>query len=129
MEILDASTPAGTSSSSNKTLWGNPALFLKTIFSPGATEKLPGTKAKAPSSLPSKTSMAMALPDSIAVAAVAITAAPTCFREALMASLGVVVAGSLAVVMALEVVAPADFRPVNDGMATAVEATVAIINN
>ncbi|KAL4336304.1 hypothetical protein GQ457_07G027350 [Hibiscus cannabinus] len=37
MEILEASTPAGISSSSNTTLCGNPALFLNTIFSRGLT--------------------------------------------------------------------------------------------
>ncbi|MDD9849801.1 hypothetical protein BZG30_31720, partial [Escherichia coli] len=56
-------------------------MFLNTIFSPGATETLLGTKAKPPSSLPSKTSLAMALLARIALAAVAATATPTSLRD------------------------------------------------
>jgi hypothetical protein len=127
MEIFVASTPPGTSSSSNTMLWGNPALFLNTIFSPGLTLKLLGTKANDPSLAPSKTSMAMALLARIALAAVAATATPTSLSEALMLSLGTGEAETLAV--ALTLAAPAAFRPVNDGMATAAEVTVAMDKN
>ncbi|KAF5462168.1 hypothetical protein F2P56_018198, partial [Juglans regia] len=126
MEIFPASTPLGISSSSNTTLWGKPALFLNTIFSPGLMLKLLGTKAKPPSSLPSKTSMAMALLASSALAAVAATATPTSLSEALMLSLGTAEAEAETLAVALTLAAPAAFRPVNDGMATAAEVTVAM---
>uniref|UniRef100_A0A6N2K3Q1 Uncharacterized protein n=1 Tax=Salix viminalis TaxID=40686 RepID=A0A6N2K3Q1_SALVM len=125
MEIFATSTPLGTASSSKRTLCGNPALFLKTIFSPAGTEKVLGTKAKDPSSLPSKMSMAMALLAIIALAAVATTAAPTSFIEALMLSLGSGEAETLALALALAAVAA--LRPVKDGMETAAEVTVAIL--
>lgn len=124
MEILLASTPLGISSSSNTTLWGKPALFLNTIFSPGLTLKLLGMKANDPSSPPSKTSMAMALLARIALAAVATTATPTSLSEALTLSLGTGETDTLA--MALTLAAPEAFRPVNDGMVTAAEVTVAM---
>ncbi|KAA8528787.1 hypothetical protein F0562_036142 [Nyssa sinensis] len=85
------------------------------------TEKEFGTKASDPSSPPSKISKAIALLASIALAAVATTATPTSLREAFTANLGTGDAATLAVVLTLDVVALAAFRPVNNGMATAAE--------
>lgn len=125
MEIFPASTPLGIPSSSNTMLCGNPALFLNTIFSPGLTEKLLGTKAKEPSSPPSNTSTAKALLAKIALAAVAATATPTSLSEDLMAHILGGVATLTTALLTLD--APADLRPVNDGIATAAGVTVAIV--
>lgn len=126
MEIFDTSTPEGTSSSSKMILCGKPALFLNTIFSPGATENSLGTNARDPSLPPSKTSMARALLASIALAAVAATATPTSWREAFTATIGAgeAVAAGLAVhVLAHE----ATLRPVNEGMVMAAEVVMVAI--
>lgn len=127
MEIFDASTPLGIESSSKTMLCGNPALFLKTIFSPGDMENSLGTKAKDPSSAPSKMSMAIALLAIIALAAVATTATPTSFSEALMLSLGSGEAETLALALTLAMEALPALRPVKDGIETAAEVTVAIL--
>lgn len=127
MEIFPASTPPGIPSSSNTTLCGKPALFLKMIFSPALTEKSLGTKANEPSLPPSKTSTAMALLARIALAAVAATVTPKSLREDLMLILGT--ADETLTELAPTLVAPADLSPVNDGMATAAWVTVAIIES
>lgn len=91
-------------------------MFLKVIFSPELTENSLGTKAK--------TSKAMAfLASNNALAAVATTATPTSFNEALRESLG---AGAEAVTLEEVALAYLDFRPVNDGMETSDEVILAI---
>lgn len=69
----------------------------------------------------------MALLARIALAAVAATATPTSLREALMLNLGAARGADLAAALVAVVVVPlVAFRPVKDGMVTAVEVTVAI---
>ncbi|KAF8377764.1 hypothetical protein HHK36_031149 [Tetracentron sinense] len=106
-------------------LWGNPALFLKMIFSPALTVKLLGTNANDPSSPPSKISIAMALLASIALVAVATTATPTSLSEALTPTIGAIEVRTLEAAQIL-VFAPA-FRPVKEGMRTAGEVALAIM--
>jgi predicted nucleic acid-binding protein len=71
--------------------------------------------------------MAIALLAIIALAAVATTAAPTSFNEALMLSLGSGEAETLALALTLALEALAALRPVKDGIETAAEVTVAIL--
>lgn len=73
--------------------------------------------------------MAMALPARIALAAVATkaAAAPIDFSEALIDNLGAADTNLTLLVGAILEDAPA-FRPVNDGMETAAEVTVAIFS-
>lgn len=68
----------------------------------------------------------MALLARIALAAVAATTTPTSLREALMLSLGAARDADLAAALVAVVVPLVTFRPVNDGMVTAGEVTVAI---
>lgn len=69
--------------------------------------------------------MAMAFEASRAVAAVAATATPTSFRDALMLSFGVAGEETRTAAVGFDV-APADLRPVKEGMATAAEVTAAM---
>ena len=82
-------------------------------------------KARDPSSPPSKTSMAKAFEARRALAAVAATATPTSFREALTVSLGTAGEETRTAAVDLEAVAE-DLRPVKEGMATVAEVTVAM---
>jgi hypothetical protein len=71
--------------------------------------------------------MAIALLAIIALAAVATTAAPMSFIEALMLSLGSGEAETLALALTLALEALPALRPVKEGIETAAEVTVAIL--
>ncbi|KAF2298011.1 hypothetical protein GH714_006959 [Hevea brasiliensis] len=99
-------------------VWEGTVVLEHNLFS-CSHRKLLGTKTSDPSLSPSNTSMAMALLARIALAAVAATATPTSFIEALIASFGTVEAVTLS--LALAVVDLAALRPVKDRITTAAE--------
>lgn len=117
-------TPARISSSSKTTLWGNPALFLNSIFSPAETENLLGSKTSP--LLPSSAVMADEFPAKRAAeAAVTMAVAPTTsLSDARTTSLGAAVKGK-GILAATAAGFDAGLRPVNDGIATAAKLTVA----